>query len=218
VDDGAAYAESVTNGDAPDPANHWNNAYAEGGRDRSWYQDHASTSMELIQQSGSEKRSIIDIGGGASTLVDGLLTAGYDDIAVLDIAPAGLDAARTRLGDRALTVDWLVADLLTWQPPRTFDIWHDRAVLHFLTTPEGRAAYRDVMLAATHPGSRVVIGVFGVDGPTSCSGLPVQRYDAAALADVLGPEFATIDTRTERHVTPSGSVQHFQWIAATRRD
>ena len=195
---------------------HWDAAYAQGDTGKSWYQEHATTSMGLLSRSAGPADSLIDIGGGASTLVDDLLDRGWTDVSVLDIADTGLRIARQRLGSRAERVTWILADLLAWTPSRTYDVWHDRAVLHFLSGEELRD-YREVLLRATRPGSRIIIGVFGPAGPARCSGLAVQRYDAAALGDLLGPQFDLVEESLEVHTTPAAAEQEFQWISAVRR-
>src|SRR4029453_9516489 len=144
------------------------------------------TSVDLMDAVGRTRDSaILDLGGGASRLVDDLLADGQRDVTVLDVSASALDIARRRLGDPP-EVTWIVADLLGWTPPRRWDLWHDRAVLHFLVEDEDRAAYVALMRQALRPGGAFVIGTFADDGPTHCSGLPVRRYPPADLADVLG--------------------------------
>ncbi|MEI8084152.1 MAG: class I SAM-dependent methyltransferase [Actinomycetes bacterium] len=197
---------------------HWDQAYRDGDTSRSWYQQHAETSMALITESAIRRTdSIIDIGGGASTLADDLLAEGFTDITVLDVSRTGIDTARTRLGKKAEGVRWIIDDLLAWHPQRAYDLWHDRAVLHFLVDPIEQQRYRAALLAATRPGSTVIVGVFGLDGPTSCSGLPVQRFDRATLAETLGDELAIERIQTAEHQTPTGAVQQFFWAVAARR-
>ena len=196
---------------------HWDAAYTAGDTTRGWYQSQATMSLHLIESTDlPATSSIVDVGSGASVLVDDLLAAGYSDITCMDHSPIGLQVARDRLGDRARDVDWIVADLLTWQPPRTYDIWHDRAVLHFLLDEADIAAYRRTMLAGTHVGSWLVLGVFGPEGPQMCAGLPVRRYDDTGIDALLGGDF----TRTERtvvdHVRPDGDTQQYLWTLARR--
>ncbi len=195
---------------------HWDAAYASGAADVSWYQPHADISKRLIERDGSVDNSVIDVGGGASSLVDDLLAAGYSDITVLDISAPSLAIAEARLGADADVVTWIAADLMTWQPARTFSIWHDRAVLHFLTDPEQQILYRESLMAATAPGSVAVIGVFGPGGPTSCSGLAVRRYDPEGIARLLGSAFAVASCELLEHRTPGGSAQQFLWTRAVR--
>jgi len=198
-------------------AERWNTAYADGDRGKSWYQTHAATSVELITQVSTAADAVVDVGGGASTLVDDLLAARYSDLTVLDIAATGLDIARKRLGASAAQVNWLVDDLLSWQPQRSYALWHDRAVLHFLTDRDARERYQRTLLAATHPGSVVVIGVFGPNGPSQCSGLDVHRYGPAEMAELLEPAFAVTASFSRDHTSPSAATQQFQWTTAKRR-
>lgn len=196
---------------------HWDAAYAAGDTTRGWYQSQATMSLRLIEATGLPRSaSIVDVGSGASVLVDDLLDAGYADITCVDHSPIGLQVARDRLGARASSVDWVVADLLTWQPPRAYDIWHDRAVLHFLLDDTDVAAYRRALLSGTRSGSWLVLGVFGPEGPQMCAGLPVRRYDDAHVDALLGSDF----TRTERivvdHVRPDGDTQQYLWTLARR--
>ena len=196
-------------------AAHWEQVYSDGDTGRSWYQSRAEASMDLIGRAHGAKAGVIDVGGGASTLVDDLLRAGWTDLTVLDIAESGLQIARQRMADRAAEVTWIAADLLEWAPSRHYAVWHDRAVLHFLTGSQ-LERYRQVQLSATRPGSAVVLGVFGPGGPSRCSGLPVQRYDAEALISFLGPGFDLVDQERQLHRTPAGGTQEFQWISAVR--
>jgi SAM-dependent methyltransferase len=197
---------------------HWNERYATVGANAvSWYQDRPATSLDLLQAAGvGPTDSVIDIGGGASTLVDGLLLAGHTDLAVLDVSEVALGVARERVGADA-PVDWLVEDLLTWEPDRTWDAWHDRAVLHFLLSDAERSRYVSTLRRALRPRGAVVIGTFAEDGPTTCSGLPVRRYAAEDLREVLG-DIEVIEERRETHQTPSGGSQPFNWIAARLHD
>ena len=175
-------------------------------------------SLAMLDAAGaSPDHSVLDGGGGASTLVDGLLDAGYTDLTVLDISATGLDHARQRLGPRADRVNWVVADVLTWRPNREYRIWHDRAVLHFLTTDAAREQYLRTLDAATPEAAVAVIGCFAPDGPQYCSGLPVARYDADALAGLLGGSWQLVADAREEHSTPAGAVQPFTWTAFRRR-
>ena len=201
----------------PSTPQHWDAAYGQGETTRGWYQPEARVSMELLTQAGvPTSSSIVDIGGGASVFVDDLLRAGFEDITVLDHSPVGIDIARARLGSQSERVTWIVHDLLTWTPPRPYDVWHDRAVLHFLLDDDEQSRYADVLRSATHPGSIAVIGVFGPTGPQMCSGLPVQRYDAAALDTLLAPAFQRIATRDDVHAKPDGSTQDYVWWVGRR--
>jgi hypothetical protein len=199
-------------------ASHWNRAYDLGDTTRSWFQDNPDQSLQMLDTAGvTSADSVLDIGGGASVLVDALLARGFGDVTVLDISAIGLDIAKVRLGADPDRVSWLVTDLLRWRPDRTYRVWHDRAVFHFLTTPQTRERYRQSLRAATEAGSVAVFGTFALDGPESCSGLPVARYDAANLADEFGEDWGLIASGGEEHRTPSGGMQPFTWTAFGRR-
>jgi SAM-dependent methyltransferase len=159
---------------------------------------------------------IVDIGGGASLLVDRLLDRGYSDVIVADISEAALDVARARLGDRADRVTWQVADARYLRLPRQVDVWHDRAVFHFLTGEADRQAYLDSLRQALRVGGHVVMATFGLEGPDRCSGLPVERYDVGKLSEFLGPEFELVRGLQMQHVTPSGAIQEFTYAAFRR--
>lgn len=193
---------------------HWNDRYRSlGAEGVSWYEATPSVSLELLDALHvTPARSVIDVGGGASSLVDHLLDAGHTDLAVLDLSAAALDAARSRLGDAAATVTWIEADLLTWHPGRQWDVWHDRAVLHFLTDERDRATYRAALHDSVGAGGLFVIGTFAEDGPTHCSGLPVRRHRAGDLADLLG-DVEIVEHRRHVHHTPGGADQPFNWVA-----
>lgn len=191
---------------------HWENVYKTKATDAvSWYQQHPERSLRLIQETGVPlDASIIDIGGGASKLVDELLESVYTNLTVLDISAAALSAAQQRLGGKASSVKWIESDITEATfPPRGFDIWHDRAVFHFLTSASDRKAYIEKMLHAVKPGGHVIIATFAEDGPEKCSGLPVVRYSAEALSDELGEQFKLIKHEKEEHHTPFGTVQSF---------
>ena len=198
---------------------HWDTVYgSKSETEVSWFQETAATSLDLLSYDGiSEKSAIVDVGGGASRLVDALLDRGYADLTVLDLSAAALAAAKARLGDRASKVRWIVADITQWSPPVRFDLWHDRAVLHFLTAPADRSAYLNVLRQASRPGGLVIIATFDLDGPDKCSGLPVQRYSPASLSAFLGADFEPVDHRAEMHATPWGSGQAFQFSRFVRR-
>jgi ubiquinone/menaquinone biosynthesis C-methylase UbiE len=198
---------------ASDRQAHWQDIYTNKAEDQvSWFQADPAVSLELIGAASASKGSaIIDVGGGASRLVDVLAGLGYGNLAVLDISEAALAMARTRMGDKAEAVDWMVADVTTWEPTAKFDVWHDRAAFHFLTEEPDRAAYVARLKRALRPGGTAVIGSFSPEGPEKCSGLPVRRYDAASLGAVLGPAFRLVETRNHEHRTPWGSVQNFQF-------
>jgi len=196
---------------------HWDAAYAAGHETRGWYQASAVLSRVLIRDTGlPHDCAVIDVGGGASVLVDDLLADGYSDITVLDQSTVGMQIAQERLGDRADQVTWLTADLRTWQPDRAYAIWHDRAVLHFLLGDDDVSTYRTRLLEATGPGSWAVIGIFGPEGPSVCAGLPVRQYDESDLEALLQPEFDIVSTTFADHVRPDGDVQQFLWGLAKR--
>lgn len=196
---------------------HWDAAYAAGDTTRGWYQSTASTSMRmLLGCSPGKDSSIVDVGAGASVFVDDALAAGFHDITLVDHSPVGLEVARRRLGERAAEVTWVQADLRAWHPARTYDVWHDRAVLHFLLDAADIEAYQRCLVLATHPGSIVIIGVFGPEGPTMCAGLPVHRYDAAQVDDLLGDRFEVLARESHEHVRPDGDTQQYLWTVARR--
>lgn len=191
---------------------HWQRIYTEKDLNQvSWYRPHLDTSLALIDRiAPGPAAAIIDIGGGACTLVDDLLARGYRHLTVLDVASAALQSSHQRLGDASGQVTWLAADVLTAAlPAATFDLWHDRAVFHFLTASQDRAAYRRQLVRALRPGGHVLLSTFGPEGPTRCSGLDVIRYDASALLAELGPRFRLIESMTHLHRTPSGATQQF---------
>lgn len=206
----------------PGSAAHWEDVYRDRGADRvSWFQRQPQPSLDLILQAAGDRRAgVIDVGGGASPLAVRLVEAGFGDITVLDVSGRALDASRraaeTALGAAARAVTWVRADLLAWQPARTWTVWHDRAVFHFLTDPAGRAAYLAALRQATEPGGIVVLGTFAADAPTHCSGLPVTRWTAEELAAELGGGFTLLHSRRHEHRTPAGGVQPFTWITARR--
>jgi 2-polyprenyl-3-methyl-5-hydroxy-6-metoxy-1,4-benzoquinol methylase len=197
---------------------HWEGVYTtKGEKEVSWYQDNPAPSLDLIALTGvSKQASIVDIGGGASRLVDQLLAQGFERLTVLDLSAAALDAAKTRLGEKAAKVRWEVADITTWESPGSYDLWHDRAAFHFLTEQTDQSAYIERVRKAVNPGGHVIIGTFALDGPERCSGLPIVRYDAASLSAPLGADFHLIDTRRHDHATPGGAVQRFQFSTFRR--
>ena len=198
---------------------HWQQAYAgKGETGVSWFEVSPDVSLALLADIGATPASaLIDVGGGASRLVDALLRASWASITVLDLSDTALSLAKARLGNAAERVQWITADVTRWQPSRTYDVWHDRAAFHFLTTPQDRAAYVDRMTRALASGAQAIIGTFAPDGPARCSGLPVMRYDAEALAHAVGPSFTLVGKREHRHVTPAGVVQAFQFSVLRRR-
>lgn len=203
-----------------DAQKHWTHVYENKvPTEVSWYQASPEPSLRALRRFGAlPSSSLIDVGGGASNLVDALLEQGWQDITVLDIAAPALEAARARLGPLADKVQWEVADITDWHPARTFDVWHDRAVFHFLTKPQQREAYRRALCQGIAVGGLVIVATFALDGPEKCSGLPVQRYDPASLAEEMGGTLQLIDGWREEHVTPWGAKQSFNWCAFRRVD
>ena len=198
---------------------HWEDVYGAKASDQvSWFRPHLETSLALIEHAahGNQTATIVDVGGGASTLVDDLLARGYRNLTVLDISQAALDVARSRLGERGESVQWLRADVTQAQlPMASVDVWHDRAVFHFLTSAEQRLGYVRTVTSALKPGGHVVIGTFGPAGPTKCSGLDVVRYDSEALSREFGEKFRLIESAIEMHTTPSGASQQFLYCHFT---
>jgi trans-aconitate methyltransferase len=192
---------------------HWENVYThKGEQEVSWFQETPAPSLDLLAHIGATRTSaIIDIGGGASRLVDSLIAQGYTDVSVLDISAAALATARARVGDKADRVKWIVADVTTWEPVETYDVWHDRATFHFLTSPADQTAYVVRLRRALRHGGHAIIATFAPDGPEKCSGLPVVRHSAQSLGAILGGEFVLVDHRGHEHATPWGAVQKFQF-------
>lgn len=192
---------------------HWDNVYSQRlPSELSWYQAHPEVSLRLIAASGVGKdAALIDIGGGASLLVDKLVEAGYANVAVLDISAAAIKAAQTRLGARAAAVRWLARDVTAFAPLEKYALWHDRAVFHFLTEAADRRDYLAAAASALAPGGQMIVATFAPDGPEKCSGLPVVRYDAAGLAREVGEDYELLESCGETHVTPGGGKQSFSY-------
>jgi SAM-dependent methyltransferase len=191
---------------------HWEHIYRTRQVDEvSWYQEHPDSSLRLIRATGVPKTAkIIDVGGGASRLVDELLADGYSELTVLDVSATALDAARERLGARASTVKWIAADITRADfLPFEYDVWHDRAVFHFLASAEDRDSYVSAVLKAVKRGGHVIVATFAEDGPDHCSGLPVMRYSADALHSEFGASFELVAHEKEAHETPRGVIQQF---------
>jgi 2-polyprenyl-3-methyl-5-hydroxy-6-metoxy-1,4-benzoquinol methylase len=196
---------------------HWNEVYRRTlGQGVSWFEAEPATSLATIKALPQPIGSVVDIGGGASALVDGLLAAGVADVTVLDVSQEALSIARERLADQGADVHWVTSDVLEWNPRRSFDVWHDRAVFHFVTDVDDRARYVEKVAAALRPGGHAVIATFAPDGPERCSNLPVARYSADDLADCFGPGFERVTAFRDVHVTPSGVEQPFTWIVLRR--
>ena len=190
---------------------HWERMHTTKAPDSvSWFEPRPEHSLALIQSTGlGLDARILDVGSGASRLVDLLLEAGYERLGVLDISGAALARVQARLGDRATGVEWFEADVRAFTSPHRWDLWHDRAVFHFLTHPEDRARYLNVLRTALEPGGYVVIATFGPEGPTRCSGLPVRRYGLEELQDELGAGFSLVRHLLADHETPGGARQQF---------
>ena len=195
-----------------DAKRHWEEVYATKAPESvSWYRAHLEKSLALIERAAvARSSSIIDIGGGESTLVDDLLLRGYKNLAVLDVSRTAIEVTKKRLGSAAQQVRWVVRDIFEIElEPHAYDLWHDRAVFHFLTTAERRLAYVRQVTSAVKPGGHVIVSTFGPEGPTKCSGLEVMRYDAESLHAEFGGRFRLVQSSKELHQTPIGTAQQF---------
>jgi SAM-dependent methyltransferase len=205
---------------APRPSlrDHWQNVYEQKGEDDvSWFQARPDISLALVMRTGVGRDArIVDVGGGASRLVDALLDSGVSGMTVVDIAAAALERARSRLGPRASAVTWVTSDVAHWKPDSTFDVWHDRAVFHFMVREDDRETYVATLRRALRPGGHAIIGTFASDGPERCSGLPVRRYEPETLAAELGTGFQLVDSVRDEHMTPGGKIQRFQFSRFVR--
>jgi len=199
-------------------AAHWDSAYANhGGESASWYQATPQMSLELFGALGvGRDAGVIDVGGGASRLVDELVAKGFTDVDVLDLSGKALAESRRRLGGDA-SVGLLQADVLTWEPQRRYGLWHDRALFHFLVDAGDRNRYLQTLRSAVEANGAVVLATFAPDGPPTCSGLPVARYSTDDLVELLGRRFTRLAAHREEHVTPRGSIQPFTWVAGRMR-
>lgn len=195
-------------------ADYWDGVYDTSGEDGvSWYQAEPAVTLELLEELGvGRDASIVDVGGGASVVVDHLLQTDFQDISVLDVSQVALSRTQARLGVHGDRVHWLHRDIFDWVPERRFELWHDRAVFHFLTEPEERNAYVRTLGLGLQPGGHAIIATFDVDGPSHCSGLPVVRYGAQQLAKVFAPDLDLVTSRRQEHLTPAGVVQPFTWV------
>ena len=195
-----------------DAGAHWERVYSKKAPEAmSWYRAHLERSLALIGQAAPESSAaIIDVGGGESTLVDDLLARGYQNITILDVSQTAIDVTKKRLGAAADRVHWLAADITEARlPPLTYDVWHDRAVFHFLTAVEQRMAYVRNAVRAVKRGGHVIVSTFGPEGPAKCSGLDVMRYDADSLHNEFGTRFRLVESSAELHQTPFGTSQQF---------
>jgi 2-polyprenyl-3-methyl-5-hydroxy-6-metoxy-1,4-benzoquinol methylase len=195
---------------------HWQQVYSSKKADEvSWFQRDPEVSRRLIKCHASLADAVIDVGAGQSLLVDSLLADGFTDVTVMDISEAAVSEVSERLGVQP-SVSFVVADVREWKFTKKFDIWHDRAVFHFMTSEADRAAYLRVMSGALRPGGIAIIGTFAEDGPTQCSGLDVNRYSSTQLANEFDEFFELVNTESEEHITPWGAVQHFTWVTLCR--
>ncbi len=193
---------------------HWENIYIEKSTLKvSWYQKEPLLSLELISNSILDKNTaIIDVGGGTSSLVDLMLYEGYSNITVLDISSAALGIAKHRLGKRSNSVKWIEVDITEFNPPYKYDLWHDRAVFHFLTDISDQDKYIGVLKKAVKKGGYLIIAAFAVDGPNKCSGLDIVQYDSKKISDKLGPQFRLLEHLPELHITPFNIEQKFYYF------
>lgn len=199
---------------------HWQTVYATKATETvSWFQGEATPSLAMIAAAGAGAHAaVIDIGAGASTLIDRLLWAGFHDLTALDVSAQALAVSQARLGDLAAAPSWIVADLTAWSPEaHRYDLWHDRAVFHFLVDDSERRAYRAALTRALRPGGQVILATFAPSGPERCSGLPVRRYSAEALAREFSEDFDLVAAATQTHHTPAGGEQDFTWCRLRKR-
>lgn len=199
-------------------AEHWEEIYATRAIDEvSWYQREPATSIRLVEASAPERSAaIVDVGSGASRLVDRLLADGYRVVTLVDVSIHALETVRARLGASSDRVTFVASDVLDWAPQHQYDVWHDRATFHFLTDDRDRARYVDLAARAVQPGGALIIATFAADGPTHCSGLPVLRHEAKDLAAAFGAAFTLASSEREEHVTPAGVLQPFTWVVLHR--
>ena len=196
---------------------HWEQVYSSKKADEvSWYQRDPEVSRRLIKNHAASTDAVIDVGAGQSLLVDSLLADGFADITVMDISEAALSEVRHRMPNTS-SVSYVVADVRKWKPTKNFDLWHDRAVFHFMKTDDDKAAYLRAIADAVRPGGIAIIGTFAEDGPTQCSGLDVSRYSPSQLASVFSEFFELDASESEEHITPWGAVQHFTWVTLHRK-
>jgi SAM-dependent methyltransferase len=199
-------------------AGHWEGIYERTpSTEVGWYQREPATSLRLIETLGlAPSSAVIDVGAGASALVDRLLARGFTDVTLLDVSQHALAEVRARLGEQAAHVTFIHHDVLTWMPDRQYDVWHDRAVFHFFTDRPSRDRYVEIAARAIRPGGFLALATFAADGPTHCSGLPVFRCSVQDLEDAFGGSFAVVQHEREEHVTPGGVVQPFTWVLLRR--
>lgn len=202
---------------AESPALHWDNVYRTKPSDElSWFEMQPGTSLRLLTSAASRAAALVDVGAGTACLVDALVDAGWLDVTVLDVSSEALAVVRQRLGERRGAVSFVAANLLSWEPMRIYDAWHDRAVFHFLVDPGDRNRYIATANRAVGPGGVLVLGAFASDGPRQCSGLPTARYSAEALAAAFLPAFVLVHSEREEHPTPDAAIQPFTWVVLRR--
>ena len=202
-----------------DKKRHWEAVYEQKSPlDVSWYQSDPQLSLALIQSTGiTPEAALIDVGGGASLLVDRLLDSGYRNVSVLDLSAKALAYAQKRLNEMSQRATWIEADITAFAPSVSYDLWHDRAVFHFLTDAEDRSKYVEVLKQSVKPGGHLIIAAFAIGGPTQCSGLDIVQYDAEKLSERLGEQFQLVEERTELHITPAKKEQQFSYFRFIKR-
>ncbi len=195
-------------------SHYWDTVYTSRISEQlSWYQASPQRSLQIIEALNLQARcSVIDVGGGASVLVDSLIDRGFESLTVLDISAKAINISKQRLADKADKVDWLVSDITQFSPGRKYQLWHDRAVFHFLTKEQDQAVYLDTLKQSLTPGGYIILATFALGGPERCSGLPVEQYDAEKIMGRLGKEFILLSTEYEKHVTPAGDEQLFNYF------
>tara|TARA_R110002072_G_scaffold202521_1_gene360413 strand:- start:607 stop:1224 length:618 start_codon:yes stop_codon:yes gene_type:complete len=197
---------------------YWENIYTEKlPQEVSWYQRKPTVSLEIIQHFGDKKARIIDIGGGTSVLVDHLLKEGYSNLALLDISSKAIEHVKNRILDQESEIEWFEKDITEFVSPHPYDIWHDRAVFHFLTDIKSRQLYVNVLKNSVKSKSHIIIAAFAKDGPKKCSGLDIVQYDNPSIQRELGNEFILLDSQFETHITPTGNEQHFIYFVFQRK-
>lgn len=197
---------------------HWESIYAEKlPQDVSWYQQEPTIALKIIRHFSDKNARIIDVGGGASVLVDHLLKSGYSKLAVLDISGKAIEHTKNRLPYQATTIEWFEKDITEFIPPHTYDIWHDRAVFHFLTDIKSRRLYINVLKNTVKSGAHIIIATFAKDGPTKCSNLDIVQYDNLSIQNELGDEFNLLESQFETHTTPAGREQRFIYFVFQRK-
>ena len=202
-----------------DPRPHWDEVYrSKPFKEVSWYQPHPTRSLELIRGAAPDPAAaIVDVGCGAAVLIGELASVEYSDLTGVDASAVAIAGAQARLADQAQRIEWIVADATTWTPVRTYEVWHDRAVFHFLIDRDAQEGYLRALRRALPLARTAIIATFALDGPARCSGLPVQRYSGSTLADRLGSDFELVSEANERHTTPKGATQSFTYAVFLRR-